>query len=311
MSLPEIDVTKAKELLAKGATFVDVRDPNSYQAARIPGAFWLHDGNLAQFTSSADKDAPLIVYCYKGNASKAAVLHLMQSGFKEAYNLSVGFNGWDGEKESGIPTGEAPEGLKLTELAKAKLSEFLAAESKETAVRVTIEGSRFGLSLDEPRGGDLSFTLEGVPFALDQLILGAVKGLTIGFVEEGDTVGFSLEGGTIPKPPGDDERLAEIKKLIADNKIMLFMKGTAMAPMCGFSARTVQALRDTGKPFGDKNVLEDPRFRYVLSDHSSWPTIPQVFVDGKFIGGCDIVTEMATSGELQKLVDAAFAEANA
>lgn len=97
--------------------------------------------------------------------------------------------------------------------------------------------------------------------------------------------------------------LEDIKKRIADNRIMLFMKGTADQPMCGFSAATVQVLRQLGQPFGDKNVLEDPEYRYVLSEHSQWPTIPQVFIDGKFVGGCDIVHELFRSGELQKLVD--------
>ena len=105
-----------------------------------------------------------------------------------------------------------------------------------------------------------------------------------------------------------EEMLADVKQRIADNKIMLFMKGTAEAPMCGFSAATVQVLRQLGKPFGDKNVLEVPEYRYVLSEHSSWPTIPQVFIDGEFVGGCDIVHELFRSGELQQKVDKAFAE---
>ena len=99
----------------------------------------------------------------------------------------------------------------------------------------------------------------------------------------------------------------QIQAAVDGNDVMLFMKGTANAPMCGFSATTVQTLRNTGKPFGDKNVLTDPEYRYVLSEHSSWPTIPQVFIGGKFVGGCDIIHELYRSGELQKLVDAAFA----
>ncbi|MCA8923324.1 MAG: Grx4 family monothiol glutaredoxin [Planctomycetes bacterium] len=108
-----------------------------------------------------------------------------------------------------------------------------------------------------------------------------------------------------------DEMLADVKRRIAENKIMLFMKGTANAPMCGFSHQTAEVLRQTGKPFGDKNVLELPEYRFVLSEHSGWPTIPQVFIDGEFVGGCDIVTELYQSGELQKKVDAAFAGATA
>ena len=101
-----------------------------------------------------------------------------------------------------------------------------------------------------------------------------------------------------------ESMLEDVKKQIADNRIMLFMKGTADQPMCGFSAATVQILRQLGQPFGDKNVLEHPEYRYVLSEHSEWPTIPQVFVDGEFVGGCDIVHELFRSGELQKRVQA-------
>ena len=108
---------------------------------------------------------------------------------------------------------------------------------------------------------------------------------------------------------GDREAmLADVKQRIADNTIMLFMKGTADQPMCGFSAATVQVLRQLGKPFGDKNVLEEPDYRYVLSEHSSWPTIPQVFIGGKFVGGCDIVHELFRSGELTDMVSAAFGD---
>ena len=102
--------------------------------------------------------------------------------------------------------------------------------------------------------------------------------------------------------------LDDVKQLIADNTIMLFMKGNANAPQCGFSAATVQVLRQVGKPFGDKNVLEVPEYRYALSEHSNWPTIPQLFIDGKFVGGCDIVHELFRSGELAKMVAAAFEE---
>ena len=97
-------------------------------------------------------------------------------------------------------------------------------------------------------------------------------------------------------------------KRLNDNGVTLgqVMKGTADAPRCGFSARTIEVLKSLGKPFGHKDVLEDPQYRFVLSKHSSWPTIPQVFINGEFVGGCDIVLELAASGELQKLADAAF-----
>ena len=92
----------------------------------------------------------------------------------------------------------------------------------------------------------------------------------------------------------------EIAKAIDQNPVLLFMKGTPDEPMCGFSARTVAILQSLRKPFAAVNVLPDPRIRQELSALSNWPTIPQLFVDGELIGGCDIVTEMYESGELQQ-----------
>jgi monothiol glutaredoxin len=94
----------------------------------------------------------------------------------------------------------------------------------------------------------------------------------------------------------------EIQKTIAENPVLLFMKGTPEQPMCGFSARTVAALQSLGRPFAAVNVLPDPRIRQELSALSNWPTIPQLFVDGELIGGCDIVMEMYQSGELQEVL---------
>jgi monothiol glutaredoxin len=93
-----------------------------------------------------------------------------------------------------------------------------------------------------------------------------------------------------------------IDNAIAENRVMLFMKGTPDQPACGFSYRTVLALRDAGAEFGAVNVLPDPRIRQVLSAKSGWPTIPQLFVDGELVGGCDIVTELQENGELATLV---------
>jgi len=104
----------------------------------------------------------------------------------------------------------------------------------------------------------------------------------------------------------DETILADIKKAIADNTIVLFAKGTKEQPRCGFSARTIQLFQEIGRPFAVVDVLVDPAIRQVLSAHSNWPTIPQVFIKGEFVGGCDIVTEMYQEGELQKVVAAAF-----
>jgi monothiol glutaredoxin len=89
-----------------------------------------------------------------------------------------------------------------------------------------------------------------------------------------------------------------IAQAIGDNPVILFMKGTPDQPMCGFSARTVAALQALNAPFAAVDVLPDPRIRQELSALSQWPTIPQLFVNGELVGGCDIVTEMYESGEL-------------
>ena len=103
-----------------------------------------------------------------------------------------------------------------------------------------------------------------------------------------------------------DALLEQIKKEIASNPIILFTKGTKEMPMCGFSARTIAIFKELGKPFKTFDILPDPRIRQTLSAYSNWPTIPQVFIQGKFVGGCDIVTEMYQKGELQPLVEAAL-----
>jgi monothiol glutaredoxin len=89
-----------------------------------------------------------------------------------------------------------------------------------------------------------------------------------------------------------------IAKAISDHEVILFMKGTPDAPACGFSARTVAALQALDAPFAAVDVLPDARIRQELSSLSNWPTIPQLFVRGELIGGCDIVIEMYESGEL-------------
>jgi monothiol glutaredoxin len=91
-----------------------------------------------------------------------------------------------------------------------------------------------------------------------------------------------------------------IQSAISENPVILFMKGTPEAPACGFSARTVAILQSLGQPFAAVNILPDPRIRQELSGLSQWPTIPQLFVEGELVGGCDIITEMYESGELQE-----------
>ena len=106
----------------------------------------------------------------------------------------------------------------------------------------------------------------------------------------------------------EQEILDQIQAEVAGSKVFLYMKGTPEMPRCGFSNQVVQILNHLGVEYGARDILVDPRIRQVLSGWSDWPTIPQLFVDGKLVGGCDIVTEMFQEGELQPLVGA---EANA
>lgn len=94
-----------------------------------------------------------------------------------------------------------------------------------------------------------------------------------------------------------------IKQVVEDNPIVLFMKGTPQFPMCGFSMRAAQALKECGARFAHVNVLEDPEVRANLPHYSNWPTFPQLFIAGELIGGCDITLELRDSGELKRMID--------
>ena len=96
---------------------------------------------------------------------------------------------------------------------------------------------------------------------------------------------------------------ARIQAEITDNPVVLFMKGTPVFPQCGFSARVVQILSHMGVPFKGVNVLEDMAIRDGIKSFTNWPTIPQLYVKGEFVGGCDIVTEMFQSGELASVLE--------
>jgi monothiol glutaredoxin len=95
-----------------------------------------------------------------------------------------------------------------------------------------------------------------------------------------------------------------IKEQIASNRILLYMKGSPNAPQCGFSARTVEALMACGERFAYVDILSNPDIRATLPQYANWPTFPQLWVNGELVGGCDIVTEMFESGELQALIKA-------
>lgn len=94
----------------------------------------------------------------------------------------------------------------------------------------------------------------------------------------------------------------QIRNDIQNNDVVLYMKGTAVFPQCGFSAAVTQILTQLGVTFKDVNVLEDSAIRQGIKDFASWPTIPQLYVKGEFLGGCDIVREMYSSGELQQIL---------
>ena len=94
-----------------------------------------------------------------------------------------------------------------------------------------------------------------------------------------------------------------IKNDISDTDVVLFMKGTAVFPQCGFSAAVIQALSNLGVRFKGIDVLQDPELRDGIKHFSQWPTIPQLYVKGEFVGGCDIVREMYENGELKEILD--------
>jgi monothiol glutaredoxin len=109
----------------------------------------------------------------------------------------------------------------------------------------------------------------------------------------------------------DNEIRTAIASAIADNDVILFMKGSPASPACGFSARTVAMLEALETPFAAVDILPDPRIRQELSAISKWPTIPQLFHKGELVGGCDIVTEMYESGELATVLGASADDAPA
>lgn len=102
-----------------------------------------------------------------------------------------------------------------------------------------------------------------------------------------------------------------IKSQLEENPIILYMKGTPQSPQCGFSARTVQALMACGERFAFVNILDNQELREALKLYSSWPTFPQLYINGELVGGCDIVLELSESGELTEMVKAAAKQAEA
>jgi monothiol glutaredoxin len=100
--------------------------------------------------------------------------------------------------------------------------------------------------------------------------------------------------------------LSQIDEKVKNNKIVLFMKGTPDFPQCGFSAHTVEILKSYGVPFATEDVLSNPAVRDGIKRYTNWPTIPQIFIDGKFVGGCDILHELHERGQLEPMLKAAL-----
>lgn len=103
------------------------------------------------------------------------------------------------------------------------------------------------------------------------------------------------------------ELKAKIDSLVQDNKIFVFMKGNKLMPQCGFSNNVVQILNALGIPFETLDVLENPDIRQGIKEYSNWPTIPQVYIDGEFVGGSDVLIELYQNGELQQMAEVALA----
>ena len=103
--------------------------------------------------------------------------------------------------------------------------------------------------------------------------------------------------------------LVQIKEQLENNPVMLYMKGTPDFPQCGFSMRVAQALKQIGAPFSFVNVLEHPEIREGIKEYGQWPTIPQLYVKGELLGGCDITLEMFESGQLEGMLKSAAGEA--
>jgi monothiol glutaredoxin len=101
----------------------------------------------------------------------------------------------------------------------------------------------------------------------------------------------------------DDSTRTRIQALVDEHPVVLFMKGNKLFPRCGFSATVVEVLKRTGVPFHTIDVLADPEIRQGIKEFANWPTIPQLYVNGEFVGGCDIMREMYASGELQQVLD--------
>ena len=106
------------------------------------------------------------------------------------------------------------------------------------------------------------------------------------------------------------DAVERIKNQLSENPIMLYMKGTPQFPQCGFSGQAVQIMQTCGAEFGYLNIFEDPELREALKTFSSWPTYPQLYINGELVGGCDIMIDLLNRGELQQMVNSAATNAD-
>ncbi len=106
------------------------------------------------------------------------------------------------------------------------------------------------------------------------------------------------------EPKSIEQWTEQIKKDVASHRVFIYAKGEKNMAMCGFSHQVMQIFNQLGVPFDVQNIFADPNVRPAICAYTNWPTIPQVFIDGKFVGGCDILTEMYQSGELQQMLEA-------
>ncbi len=109
-----------------------------------------------------------------------------------------------------------------------------------------------------------------------------------------------------PQAPGSGDSHERIRQDVESNRILIYMKGTPQMPQCGFSAATVEIFNSLGVPYETRDVLQDAEIRQGIKEFSNWPTIPQVYIGGKFVGGCDIIREMHDRGELAPLAQEAL-----
>lgn len=130
------------------------------------------------------------------------------------------------------------------------------------------------------------------------------KGFSLPLANPEATVGGAASSAPKSREEGGDI-MTEIEKEVTSNKIVLYMKGIPQQPMCGFSATATAILSSYGVPFYAVNILADPEKRQAIKEYSSWPTIPQIYVGGEFLGGSDILMQMHESGDLKTAIDEA------